>query len=578
MTKGFWIVKGDKTSCGGTVLEGASTSSFGGHFLALNGSRVSCGVHAGVYIIAGGHPDHVHHGINEASTLYSRSTCPCKARLIPSQTWASHGLTPASPGSRIVQEPVRKISLTLGVFMDGYDSEVITSEPVPEPCTARYHNVSDFEAETILTKCAQDNFGTHGTDNSAAMSSPTNIQWLHRLYKHKYATEDNNARFSLLIKDGIYASAGDENDSEARRRTSHAIAMMSQELKSYFLQLQESHPDVRLIISAVRFDLFGFGRGAAAARHFAVRLHYRDKAITQAFQDIFGDVTLMPWSIRFIGIFDTVVLADKRESIHRSCYNPDECHETMLPRGIADNVFHITAEHEYRFNYVLDSIKPDWPEVALPGSHSDIGGGYLPVVTETHFLTRPHTGISEDGDWTVQAFEPECAPCMAPGSKAMKPTKELWQAGHHPAKGDMIQPHYIFSALSIRNRIVRNDWSKIALHVMIDAAQEAGLQFDEMHHYKELAIPQELQPLYKKAIKMGKDARSDRVIEKFSDDELGLLAAGYIHSSANWNATIAGTIAPVHARQRVSNLIGFVNRPEQHWRRTVVYMKTNYII
>ncbi|MGC6061426.1 PAAR domain-containing protein [Enterobacter kobei] len=578
MTKGFWIVKGDKTSCGGTVLEGARTSSFGGNFLALNGSKVSCGVHPGVYKIAGGHPDHIHHGVNEASTLYSRSTCPCKARLIPSQTWASHGLTPASPDTRMLQKPVRKISLTLGVFFDGYDSEVIASGLVPEPCTARYHNVSDFEAETILTKCAQDNFGTHGTDNSEPTSSPTNIQWLHRLYKHKYAIEDDIARFSFLIKDGMYACAGDESNSEARRRTSHAITIMRQELKSYFLQLQGSHPDFRLLISAVQFDLFGFGRGAAAARHFAVRVHSRDEAIAQAFQDIFGDVPLMHESIRFIGIFDTLVLADKRESIHRSCHNPGKCHETMLSRGIADNVFHITAEHEYRFNYVLDSIKPDWPEVALPGSHSDIGGGYLPVVTETHFLTRPHAGISEDGDWTVQAFEPECAPCMAPGSKALNPTKELWQAGSPSAKGDMVQPHYILSALSIRNRIVRNDWSKIALHVMIDAAQEAGLQLEEMHRYKELAIPHELQPLYMKAIRMGKDVRSDRVTEKFFDDEIGLLAAGYIHSSANWNATIAGTITPHHARQRVSNLIGFVNRPEQHWRRTVVYMEANNII
>ncbi|CNE00521.1 PAAR domain-containing protein [Yersinia mollaretii] len=91
MATGYWIVKGDKTSCGGIVHEGMPERTFANHPVAVNGSKVSCGKHPGNYSVGGGHPGEIVHGHYVASTLYSRSTCPCKAFFIPSQTWASHG-------------------------------------------------------------------------------------------------------------------------------------------------------------------------------------------------------------------------------------------------------------------------------------------------------------------------------------------------------------------------------------------------------------------------------------------------------------------------------------------------------
>ncbi|MBW5823894.1 PAAR domain-containing protein [Yersinia kristensenii] len=91
MSVGYWIVKGDKTSCGGIVHEGMAERTFANHPVAVNGSQVSCGKHPGSYSVGGGHPGEIVHGHYVASTLYSRSTCPCKAFFIPSQTWASHG-------------------------------------------------------------------------------------------------------------------------------------------------------------------------------------------------------------------------------------------------------------------------------------------------------------------------------------------------------------------------------------------------------------------------------------------------------------------------------------------------------
>lgn len=94
MALGYWIIKGDKTSCGGSVLEGHPRGQKFGRNRnpqAVQGNKVSCGKHPGVYSVNGGHPGEIIHGCLAASTLYSRSTCPCNAFFIPSQTWAKHG-------------------------------------------------------------------------------------------------------------------------------------------------------------------------------------------------------------------------------------------------------------------------------------------------------------------------------------------------------------------------------------------------------------------------------------------------------------------------------------------------------
>lgn len=51
MATGYWIVKGDKTSCGGIVHEGIPDRLFAGHPIAVNGSKVSCGIYPGSYSV-----------------------------------------------------------------------------------------------------------------------------------------------------------------------------------------------------------------------------------------------------------------------------------------------------------------------------------------------------------------------------------------------------------------------------------------------------------------------------------------------------------------------------------------------
>lgn len=90
MATGYFIRIGDKTTCGGTVLSGDPRHSIGGLATARNGDAVSCGKDGKKYSIAGGIPDYLIHGIPAAGTLHSRSTCPCRAKLISSTPEASY--------------------------------------------------------------------------------------------------------------------------------------------------------------------------------------------------------------------------------------------------------------------------------------------------------------------------------------------------------------------------------------------------------------------------------------------------------------------------------------------------------
>lgn len=97
MPIGYFLRKGDKTTCGGSILSGSSNHSFGGVATARNGDSVSCGKDGKKYHIAGGIPGYLIHGVAAAGTLHSRSTCPCKAIFISSFPSASYWIEEAKP-------------------------------------------------------------------------------------------------------------------------------------------------------------------------------------------------------------------------------------------------------------------------------------------------------------------------------------------------------------------------------------------------------------------------------------------------------------------------------------------------
>ncbi|QCR35582.1 PAAR domain-containing protein [Nissabacter sp. SGAir0207] len=90
-SKGFFLYHLDKTTCGGRILAGASDDTYeiGGivRQQVREGDPVTCGKHEGRFRVCGGMGDTYQVGgeLKEwAGSLDSYSSCPCRARFIPS--------------------------------------------------------------------------------------------------------------------------------------------------------------------------------------------------------------------------------------------------------------------------------------------------------------------------------------------------------------------------------------------------------------------------------------------------------------------------------------------------------------
>lgn len=123
----------------------------------------------------------------------------------------------------------------------------------------------------------------------------------------------------------------------------------------------------------VVIDVFGFSRGAAAARYFVncfrqgyVEYWRRYVELKRAYLPEGRRVR-----IRYVGIFDTVAAIGLGTNERNGPIN------VHLSSGQANRILHLTAINEYRANFRLNHNLPGGGSArALPGAHSDVGGGY----------------------------------------------------------------------------------------------------------------------------------------------------------------------------------------------------------
>lgn len=148
-------------------------------------------------------------------------------------------------------------------------------------------------------------------------------------------------------------------------------------------------------ITTLYLDVFGFSRGAAAARIFVNELakkkasndknSYQFGHLGKAFKELGYKTNPLRIKVRFLGIYDTV------SSYGSNVF--DDIDNDKVPLKIPNIGFtvHLTAEDEYRENFPLTNIASagaNSVELTLPGCHSDIGGGYKNNETEVVSITE----------------------------------------------------------------------------------------------------------------------------------------------------------------------------------------------
>jgi len=316
-------------------------------------------------------------------------------------------------------------------------------------------------------------------------------------------------------------------------------------------------------IKTLTIDVFGFSRGAAAARNFifevgrpAYKAHGSSGYFKNKF-DIHGQRTTLDdlpkggelgrrllenkikvkeIKIRFVGLFDTVSSYNDGFSLMPDFTNDvKELHLNSL--GSTDRVIHLTAADEHRKYFALTRIQSAGTrgiEKDMPGVHSDIGGSYPSGVEVVQSILK--------GDNTVLQKEKQ------------RLIDESWY----------LEPQLVINkGKLIGTRDFKNHYSFIPLHFMCEFSLKyysKPLSIDRVALEKKYPIsnnPQHLLCFIKtrlhdyvfgnagplkfkyfreldEELKMGKITRAAYNKEIIEQKSLRLLRNGYLHWSSNF--------------------------------------------
>lgn len=497
---------------------------------------------------------------------------------------APFGLEEEDEEEELVEQPQQQarqgITLRIGVFFDGTGNN-LANAAVTEKC--RQDDLTLLDERTlgeVVEYCRAHGFGgsegndffTQTPDNSYG-NAPSNVARLFDLYQddatRSLAKDERNASIKAYLE-GIGTSSG-EDDSAYGLATGMGdtgvvarVMQSPQKIQESLDRLLGNHPNLE--IEGLEFDIFGFSRGAAAARHFANEIL---KSESDMLASLFnaqapGFSAEFDWAtnvqINFIGLFDTVAAVADPLSWD---FSPADHHNPgvnlYLPPDCARKVLQLKARDEMRWNFALNSVTPHHQEITLPGVHSDIGGGYLPVVQEKLILSRPASSTVPAGTpterthaWreTERQYEKWKAFGL-PEDQLKKDVRRIRKL--HPRGVNHPQEDWVLGLVTI-DRPIRGELSLVYLRVMRELAAEHGVPVKAVPDTPSLAIPFELQDIAKKMMAYANGSRYD-----LNEHEEHLLRSRYIHLSAHWKPTSGLLISKPAPNVRLV----YNNKPQQ---------------
>lgn len=342
-------------------------------------------------------------------------------------------------------QPKDSVNVFIGMFFDGtgnnrYNSDKTYYSKINSGETYYKNDTVPQEYyETIKDPKTGKQKKIKISDRDSYWNPYSNVAKLFDLYKEKKnpsedakGSEDAHpeyGNYSILKQyvEGIGTKQDKEDDiagSCAGRGDWGVIGRVEEGIKNVIANEFSNIPKDKKINKIV-FDVFGFSRGAAAARHFCnevkksvkydtvmrdemdikmgrpkisyVSVHAGGlfgKRLEKAGYKPVGDTFSI--EIRFLGVFDTVI-SDMvvKENIGYKVAGALITNPLTVPYSIAaflgqaslqdiktkvsglgiKKIFHITAHNEWRKNFALTPTEEGYT-ISMLGAHSDIGGGY----------------------------------------------------------------------------------------------------------------------------------------------------------------------------------------------------------
>lgn len=289
----------------------------------------------------------------------------------------------------------------------GYSKNAIPEVLLSDDCFA-YPKKDNF-----FISLFKNDDGEIETVEGSATNELTNVQKLYDLYSYnKYFKEIKtfaHAQYVTGIGTGNSTNVAPADESLIGQGLGTGKYGVTAKVSTGIAQLSKSMEDVASDIrgqigsdidgiSKLQFDVFGFSRGAAAARHFVnVVLDGGHGEFVPVFSKACVNAGLplkfgFDWKekdernasceISFVGLFDTVASVVDLLSFDFSTHTDNGDVRLWLDPERVRRVVHLTADPtiECRNNFSLNHLnsrdEQHFYEFVLPGAHSDIGGGY----------------------------------------------------------------------------------------------------------------------------------------------------------------------------------------------------------
>ncbi len=314
----------------------------------------------------------------------------------------------------------RYITLRLGMFFDGTANNTYSAKWGKQQLEARYNSwkasyqasksilesrgeaVNEVPATELIDSCFD-----FGDVTGSAANELTNIQKLFDLYQTDTFNDDkavfNHAQYITGIGTGNSTDIAPADEDEIPgqslglgkygvvAKVETGIEQVCQQLESVISIIREQTQFDGF--SKIEFDVFGFSRGTAAARHFVNTVLEGDSSLFAARFSEACSLLQTPlartfdWSsnnsceVMFTGLFDTVAAIMNPLTLDMSLHNDDNDPVRLwLDPDRVRKAVHLVAHEstEYRINFSLNKLNraSHFDELILPGAHSDLGGGY----------------------------------------------------------------------------------------------------------------------------------------------------------------------------------------------------------
>src|SRR5690554_3557413 len=467
--------------------------------------------------------------------------------------------TPQSSESETPPE----IHLEIGLFTDGTlnnaDNSRAMEDRVQEECLTPLEDGEITEAECRY-RLAMMLGGSYA-------NAPSNVAKLADLYHESKVVEGSTVAHRLVhYAPGIGTRTGDE-DSLIGMTTGGGETGIVSQVEQAFFRIAERVNELALSgpIKSLTFDLFGFSRGVASARHAS---HEINRGVEGALGQSLNHYSI-DWPeqvrIRFVGLFDTVAAIVNPLTLDLSPGNDrnDPVNLYLDPNAVEQAV-HLVASDEHRENFALNSLRsadgglPDnFREISLPGVHSDIGGGYGETMRED-VLISPIERVSltwfdqpeQTRQW--QALEGLKSQKEAEGwiGAYSLPVRASEQPNPPPSdlgpEGDAslwIHTNIIrqrtphsgrMAELALRKvRHVRGEYSRVTLRLMHDLALRAQVPFDTIDPEDDaFRLPEDLMPIVDGLLSQVAGGSEK---PRLKGQQMDMVRQRYTHYSAHYN-------------------------------------------